>query len=427
MFTKHVLLLELSDIEDLINVRKEREGYNLDFKGDIGNPDKAKKELAKDISAFANSDGGFLIIGVDKNYNIVGVDKIIQKKPIDEWINQILVSNIEPHVFYFDPKLIAIPNSEKVIVVIHVPESTKKPHMVNEWNNYFTRINDSSKSANHIQVRDMFEFSKRRSDEFNDFIKKRNLHDEDHPEFGLNNNSKKLISEVPSKLNKPSPIIIFSLFPKFPTEDKINIPFRDFYSWLQNNSQGHEPLKTFSIYRTDYHHDIRIDGVVLKSMMGQDLSSYFEVLNNGYVETAFACTFISVYQTLREQLEIGISLTPIIIYEMMFLNFARKFYDFVKYYDEVLIQVSFRNVLDIVPWSLNSKYNRSTRLEMPRNKQHPNFKLTYSFNPKILTESDILKIVQQHSERICRAFGLNGDYCFVDDQLSLSEMRGFQL
>jgi len=125
MFTKNVSQLTYSDIDDLVNIRKEREGYHLDFKGEFGNADKAKKELAKDISAFANTNGGFLIIGIDKKYKIVGVDNTIQKKSIDEWINQILNSNIDPQVFYFDPKIITLPDSEKVVVVIHIPESAK--------------------------------------------------------------------------------------------------------------------------------------------------------------------------------------------------------------------------------------------------------------------------------------------------------------
>jgi hypothetical protein len=162
-------------------------------------------------------------------------------------------------------------------------------------------------------------------------------------------------------------------------------------------------------------------------MMGQDLSSYFEVINNGYVEAGFSNSFTTVYSNLVSNLEIGISLTPLIVYEMMLLGFAQKLYEFAKYYDEVMVQLSFVNVLGVVPWSLNSKYNMATRYEPPSNKQHPNFKLTYRFNPKTLTDTEILQIAMSHSERICRAFGLNGDYCFVDDKLSLSEMRGFGL
>ncbi len=177
MFTKHVSELEYSDIEDLVTIRSEREGYHLDYKGGFNTDklDKAKKELAKDVSAFANSGGGYLIIGVDNSYNIIGVEDTIQKRPIDEWINQILSAHIDPQVFYFDPKVIPIPDSDKVIVVIHAPESTKKPHIVTELNNYHIRINDSSKTANHNQIRDMFEFSRNRMSDFNDFLKHRNI------------------------------------------------------------------------------------------------------------------------------------------------------------------------------------------------------------------------------------------------------------
>ena len=423
MFTKHVSQLTYPDIDDLVNVRKEREGYHLDFKSEFGNPDKAKKELAKDISSFANTSGGFLIIGVDKEYNIVGTDSTIQKKSIDEWINQILNSNIDPPVFYFDPKIIPLPDSEKVIVVIHIPESTKKPHIVTEWNNYFIRVNDSSKSANHSQVRDMFEISRRRSDEFNDFIIKKNLYDEDHPEFGQNKNSKQLFSEIPSKLGKLAPLVLLSLFPKYPNEEKINIPFAEFNSYLQKNSKGYEPCPSKFLFHGEYHYDLRIDGVVLKNLIGQDLSSYFEVLNNGYVEAGFSNSFTSVDLNLRSGLEPIITLTPIVIYEMMLLGFARQFYEFAKCYDEVMIQLSFVNVLGYIPWGLNSKYDREMRLDLPSNKQHSNFKLTYRFNPKTLTDSEILQIGKFHSERICRAFGLSRDLCFVDEKLSISLMR----
>jgi hypothetical protein len=245
MFTKHVSELTYFDIDDLVNTRQEREGYHLDFKVEVGDPEKAKKELAKDISAFANTSGGFLIIGVDKNYNIVGVNTMIQNKSIDEWINQILSSNVEPNVFYFDPKIISIPNSEKVILVIHIPESTKKPHIVVESSKYHIRINDSSKPANHNQIRDMFEFSKNRTDEFNDFLKKRKLLDEDGAEFGLNINSKKLFSEVPSKAGLPKPHILFSLIPKYPNEDKILSSVNDLKEWLKQNLNLHTPYPSY--------------------------------------------------------------------------------------------------------------------------------------------------------------------------------------
>jgi hypothetical protein len=427
MFAKDISQLQYADIDDLVNVRKEREGYSLDYKTSFGNPDKAKKELAKDISAFANTGGGYLIIGVDKDYVISGVDQTIQNRPVDEWINQVLSSNIEPPLFYFDPKTISIPNSDKVVVVIHVPESTKKPHIVTEWNNYQIRMNDSSKSANHSQIRDMFELSRLRSNEFNHFLMKRNLLNEEDKNFGRNKNVKELLSEVPTKLKRPTPLVVFSLIPKYPNEERIELPIVEFHDWLQKHSKGYEPVTWFSLFHGLYEYDLRLDGMIMQNMKGKELSSYFEVLNTGYVEAGFSSTFIQVYSDQRGYGQQSVSngavaLTPIVAYEMMLLWFAKKLYSFIKYNNEVMIQVSFVDTIGFMPSGLHGRYRNGWHTP-PSNKQHNNFKLTYSFNPTTLTDEIVLKIAKHHSVNICRAFGITQDYCFVDDKLDLSEMQ----
>lgn len=55
----------------------------------------------------------------------------------------------------------------------------------------------------------MFEYSKIRTDEFNDFMKKRNIFDEDSQKFGLNKNSKELCFDVPEKTGLPKPLLLF--------------------------------------------------------------------------------------------------------------------------------------------------------------------------------------------------------------------------
>lgn len=55
-------LLPLAEVEALVQ-SGERESITLDYKGDFtGNLEKAKKELAKDVAAFANSQGGAVVI-----------------------------------------------------------------------------------------------------------------------------------------------------------------------------------------------------------------------------------------------------------------------------------------------------------------------------------------------------------------------------
>ena len=420
MFGKPLNDLVYDDIDNLVNIRQEREGYQLDFKTEIGNPDKAKKEISKDITSFANSGGGYLIFGVDKFYNIVGTSKIIQNRDVDEWLNQVLSSNIEPSIFYFDPKIIPIPESDKVVVVIYIPESTKKPHIVTEWNNYFIRINDSSKTANHSQIRDMFEFSRRRAEDFDEFMKKRNLFDEDSEFFGLNKNSERLYNDNPNKVeDTKKPIVLFSLIPKLPKETKFKGTFKEFYTWLSQNNSGYEPVSNVSLYFPNNNYETKIDGIVFKRTDKESLFSYFEVLENGFVECGLSSTitYAGRDSSSNDKLVAAIYLNQIIGYEMMFLGFAKKFFEYIKYYDDILFQLSFVNVGNYKLYGFHDKYRNMHRYESSsiKNKQHQNFKLSFNFNAKSLDNYSIKEIAMQHSERICRAFGLDKDYCFDEN------------
>ncbi|SEF64119.1 AlbA family DNA-binding domain-containing protein [Algoriphagus boritolerans] len=58
------------DNEFIKTLLKEKEGLNLDFKQKI----TSKEKIAKTLSAFANSEGGFLVIGMSDNKNITGID-----------------------------------------------------------------------------------------------------------------------------------------------------------------------------------------------------------------------------------------------------------------------------------------------------------------------------------------------------------------
>ena len=54
-----------ADLIDLIGV--EAEGKSLDYKRDlVGSTDANKKEFLYDASSFANSQGGYLIFGMDE-------------------------------------------------------------------------------------------------------------------------------------------------------------------------------------------------------------------------------------------------------------------------------------------------------------------------------------------------------------------------
>jgi hypothetical protein len=121
--------------------------------------------------------------------------------------------------------------------------------------------------------------------------------------------------------------------------------------------------------------------------------------------------------------------SPLYSENLLFPGFAKKFYDLIKYADEVLLQMSFVNVLNFRLFGFNEKYNDTNMYPHSNtaNNQHNNFKLTNTLNPKNLTEADTITIAKHHSEKICRAFGLPIGYAFVDGKLSIRQMNDFYL
>jgi predicted HTH transcriptional regulator len=55
----------VEDIQKLIGTQVQ-ESLNLDYKRSSSISNKARAEIAKDASAFANSDGGLIIYGVEE-------------------------------------------------------------------------------------------------------------------------------------------------------------------------------------------------------------------------------------------------------------------------------------------------------------------------------------------------------------------------
>src|SRR4051812_32108328 len=72
--------LSLDDFRALIENRVP-EGPNLEYKRTVyGTNDDARRELLKDISALANADGGYLIIGIEDD----GADRAARFTPIED-------------------------------------------------------------------------------------------------------------------------------------------------------------------------------------------------------------------------------------------------------------------------------------------------------------------------------------------------------
>ncbi|MBS4059654.1 MAG: ATP-binding protein [Bacteroidetes bacterium] len=432
IFSKKVSELNYDDIYDLVVNTKEKEGQYLDYKENIDLSDRGKTQLAKDLSAFSNATGGFLVFGISDKLEIIGVEAEINGRPVIEWFNQIISSNIEPPIHYVDPVIIPIPDNLKVILIIQVPESKNKPHMVRDKNTYHIRRNDKIDVAKHYEIRDMFDNSRSRLDQFNSFLTSRNLLDIDSEQFADNFNSKQLFSDIHTKTDYKKPVVLFTLVPSELFNEKIEISTNSIHSWFEKNSLGHLPFpdKRLFFVHDDYEH--KIDGIVIiNNRIDSYPTSYLEMLENGFVEAGFSSSFTRLCKDRNEvpHNQVEIHLTPIVGYSMMFLGFLRLVYQHFGISEECLFQISFKNVLNYYPYGVHNQYDlRHIHMRNSiNNRQHQNFKISRKVSPAKLTEKDIHNIGKYVSQRICRVFGFNEDLCFVDDKLSFLSMDIFKL
>jgi predicted HTH transcriptional regulator len=115
IFNKPISQIEYKDIEDL-TASGEVESNILDYKKMVSGLENEKKEIAKDICAFANSQGGYLVIGVEERdgkpvHPPCGTSRMIERQKVEEWVEQITNSNIAQRV-NIDFKIIDIANSD---------------------------------------------------------------------------------------------------------------------------------------------------------------------------------------------------------------------------------------------------------------------------------------------------------------------------
>jgi len=146
-FGKKLSDIDFSRIQSLKD-NKIPESYDLDYKENY----PTNQKLAKLMIAFANSSGGYIIIGMKEErhqgHNTGVPDKIvgIDKGDHPTKITNIALSHSQPKIF---PKICIIEhpdNSNKVIVIIKINESiepimyfSKNDSDTNKW---FIRIND---------------------------------------------------------------------------------------------------------------------------------------------------------------------------------------------------------------------------------------------------------------------------------------------
>ncbi len=136
------------DLEELRRLVRKGEGSYLEFKRKARHPDK----IAREMLAFANSEGGLLLIGVDDDLSIHGV-----KFPDEDIyaIETFLNKYTYPEIPYRLEKINV--TASRHILAYHIEESQRKPHFMRALQEdgkkqAFVRVNDMSITASREMI-----------------------------------------------------------------------------------------------------------------------------------------------------------------------------------------------------------------------------------------------------------------------------------
>lgn len=153
--------ISLEKIKALVAYARS-EGPTLDFKEAFPTANhKGVRDFLADVTAFANTDGGDIIIGVREDKNgvaaeIVGIDRL----GLDEDLRRVedqLRACVDPRVPHFRVCEIALDNG-RVVLVIRVAASMIAPHRVafNGNSRFFRRANRGNYEMSTTELRQAF-------------------------------------------------------------------------------------------------------------------------------------------------------------------------------------------------------------------------------------------------------------------------------
>lgn len=117
------------------------ESLFVEFKEDFSNTD----DIAAEITALANTEGGTIIFGVKDNGEIKGLDKV---KKIEETIMNLVRQNIYPPLTV---EFLALKLQNKMVAAIDVPKGIGRPYQTNKGV-FYIRVGTTKRKATFDEI-----------------------------------------------------------------------------------------------------------------------------------------------------------------------------------------------------------------------------------------------------------------------------------
>lgn len=263
-----------NDLSSLID-NNTVENLQLEFKkycfvgGKIAANDK--EALVKEIVAMANSEGGYIIVGIDENGKRVASKLIDVGCTISELdgiqlaLQQYMLAKVRPRLYGVEMQGIAVDN-DKIAIVINVPKSYSRPHAVNDGNKdvFFIRHSNGVTNMSVDDLRKQFLLSSSFQNDIRQFRQDR---------IGMIL-SKECIGDLADGAK-----LLLHIIPLWSLEQGNSIDIKQL---------GQDPLvsKSAPISGGGYNHSFNADGfyTAYSGYSNHKISTYSQFFRNGIVE-----------------------------------------------------------------------------------------------------------------------------------------------
>ena len=132
--------------KELLEIINNGENSGVEFKIDDIQPN----ELAEEIVAFANLDGGMILFGVDDTGKIQG----IKKDKIEEWLMNICRENVLPAIIPYFEKMRF--DDGQVVAILKLGKGENKPYQTNRGR-FLIRVGSTKRSATKEELARLFQ------------------------------------------------------------------------------------------------------------------------------------------------------------------------------------------------------------------------------------------------------------------------------
>ena len=420
-----------ADIAPFIELQ-EPESAALDYKLTLTGTDREKAELAKDISAFANSQGGYLLIGIQEKsgrpVQVSGIEMTLGNVRVEDWVEQVLNSNISPKPQH-QIRWIQIPSSDKGVLVIRIPISPQAPHMVTTqgdnrfYRRYFKRHEFQALPAEENEVRELFYRSLRVYDESLHFLETMGYADKESAVFGRNRLTKRLSSASGSHL------ATFVALPLYIQGELIDVTSKKMWDWLEPNKRRYEPKSSYGIVPTNQKFSVH-DGIVctdeIKSVRQTNnlLEQFLLIDKRGYVEAGL--TRPVVFESSNESVYRFIPILG------LFSQFCLLVKDLYRSFG---IVQPFRLMLNIVGTENTLLGSLGSGWAEPLNDHEQyqprcidqNIQITKDFSSVEALDSDMGGVLHEFATRIDAAWGQQAPRCYNNPSVDPKQKIEWQL